>query len=155
MNGDVGDSYFLLVQARMWICAFAAESVIEVMRPLPIEPVRGAPPFVLGVAMIRNSVTPVVALDTLLGANESTPPQRFVLVHAGSRRLALAVESIRGVEKLTPSQLESASPLLSEVLPDHAARLGTLDRSVLVILEAGRLMTEETWSAVLPEARVS
>ncbi len=138
----------VLVRARAWVCALSAEFVIETMRPLPIEPVAGAPTFVLGMSIVRGEVTPVVALGILLGAIERTPPRRFVLVRVGARRAVLAVDEVLGVEMLASRSLDASPGLLSEVLPRDVARIGVLDRSVLVMLEAGRLLSEDTWQAL-------
>lgn len=143
-----GHTAVLLVRVRAWVCALSADFVLETMRPLPIEPVRGAPPFVLGMAIVRGEVTPVVALGLLLGAAERTTPGRFVLVRVGERRAALAVDEVLGVERLAPQTLDASPGLLSEVLPRDVTRIGVLDRSILVMLEGGRLLSEDTWQAL-------
>jgi purine-binding chemotaxis protein CheW len=151
MDDEIREVYVVMVRARTWLCALAVECVIETMRPLPIEALVGVPSFVLGMAIIRGSVTPVISLDVLLGARTPAEPKRFVLVRAGSERIALAVDSVRGTEKIAVSRLGVAPPLLSEVLPTDAARVGALDQTVLVMLETGRLINDETWRAISAE----
>jgi purine-binding chemotaxis protein CheW len=46
--------------------ALPLEQAVEVMRPLPIVPLAGAPEFVLGLAVVRGAPTPVVAVERLL-----------------------------------------------------------------------------------------
>jgi len=141
-------SNVLLVRARTWVCALPAQLVIEVMRPLPIQTVVGAPRFILGMSIVRGEVTPVLALDMLLGSSELVPPKRFVLVRVSERRAVLAVDDVLGTETIDMHRLDMTPGLLSEALPRDVARIGVLDRSVLVMLEAGRLLSEDTWQAI-------
>src|SRR5258708_36376206 len=48
-------------------CAVPLAYITEVMRPLPVEPLAGAPAGVLGVAGVRGRVAPGVGLLNLLG----------------------------------------------------------------------------------------
>lgn len=69
-----------LLRAQERLCAFPLESVIEVMRPLPIEPLPDVPAYVLGASLVRGLPTPIVDLGALLG---TLPIKlwRFVTVH--------------------------------------------------------------------------
>ncbi|MBK9259078.1 MAG: chemotaxis protein CheW [Polyangiaceae bacterium] len=138
----------LMVRVRTWVCALPAQFVIEVMRPLPIQAVVGAPRFIMGMSIVRGEVTPVLAMDMLLGSSELLPPKRFVLVRVGERRAVLAVEEVLGTDIIDMHRLDATPGLLSEALPRDVARIGVLDRSVLVMLEAGRLLSEDTWHAM-------
>lgn len=93
-------------------CALPLTEVLEVMRPLPIEAVAGAPPYVAGLAVVRGAAVPVVALDLLLG-RPCAPFSRFVLVAAGTRRAVLAVAGLTGVTDLSAGVLESLPPCCS------------------------------------------
>lgn len=148
LDNSSRSSMVLTVRARSWICALPSKFVLEVMRRQPIEPIVGAPNFVLGMSIVRGAVTPVISLAILLGSSERVLPERFVLVRVGDRRAILGVEEILGMDVLDPGRLEDAPGLLSEVLPRDVTRIGILDRSVLVMLEAGRLLSEETWRAI-------
>jgi purine-binding chemotaxis protein CheW len=50
----------LLFRARRHLCAMPTEQVVETMRPLPVEPLAAAEPFVLGLCRIRDTSVPVV-----------------------------------------------------------------------------------------------
>lgn len=141
-------STVLMVRVRSWICALSSRFVIEVMRRLPIQPVVGAPPFILGMSIVRGEVTPVLSLGALLGSTERTLPERFVLVHVGQRRAVIGVDEVLGVDVIEEERLDESPGLLSEVLPRDVTRIGVLDRSVLVMLEGGRLLSEDTWRAL-------
>jgi purine-binding chemotaxis protein CheW len=58
----------LVVGVKGRLCAVPLTHVIEIMRPLPVEPISDVPLFVQGVSIIRGIPTPVVDLGALLGA---------------------------------------------------------------------------------------
>src|SRR5215468_8425951 len=95
----------LAVRAGARMLALPIESVVETMRPLPVEPLAGAPSFVLGLAVIRGAAIPVVDV-----AGET--PGRFVTLRLGARRIALAVEAVLGLAALEPATLSGLPPLL-------------------------------------------
>jgi purine-binding chemotaxis protein CheW len=138
----------LLVRARAWLCALPAEDVVETMRPLPIEPVAGAPRSVKGIAVIRGEPVPVVSLPLLLGAETTSAGQRLVLVRAGDHRIALEVEEVLDVEEIDLASLGGLPPLLSQALPAEVERLGSLDGQTLALLDAARLLPEATLRAL-------
>ena len=71
MNNDSSLSLLCRVDTRL--CALPLESIIETTRPLPIEPVAGAPDFVLGLSVVRGSAVPIVDAGRLLSGKPSTP----------------------------------------------------------------------------------
>jgi purine-binding chemotaxis protein CheW len=89
-------------------CAVPVSCITEVMRALPVEPLAGAPGGVLGVAVIRGRVTPVVDLATLLGDGATTRAgsARFVTLRIGDRAVALLVEAVRSIRTLARTELE-------------------------------------------------
>jgi purine-binding chemotaxis protein CheW len=138
----------LLFRSERRLCALALEPVRETMRPLPIEPVAGAPPFVLGVAVVRGEVTPVVHVGRLLDPASQEAPGRFVLLELGSARtVCLAVDEVLGVRDLGPVGATAARdlpPLVSEAAP-HLAALTTLDSELLWLLSTARVVPDSVW----------
>jgi hypothetical protein len=59
---DLNDGLWLISRVQSRLCALALESVLETMRPLPIEPLAGVPEFVRGLPVIRGTPLPVIAL---------------------------------------------------------------------------------------------
>ncbi len=104
------------------------------MRPLPIEPLAGVP-FVRGASIVRGAPVPVVDLAAMLGL---TPREaaRFVIVRADARRVALLVDAVLDVAEL-PDTLGALPPLLPS---EAATAIGRLDRALLVVLDAARLV---------------
>src|SRR5579864_4751234 len=68
----------LFVRAGAHMCALALSNVAEIMRPLPIAPLAGAPEIVRGLSVIRGAPVPVVDLGRLLGSEAQSPSTRFV-----------------------------------------------------------------------------
>jgi purine-binding chemotaxis protein CheW len=147
----------LLFRSERRLCALPLDPVRETMRPLPTEPVAGVPPFVLGVALVRGEVTPVVHVGRLLDPASRTPPGRFVHLELGpARTVCLAVDEVLGVRDLGPVAAGAATgaersghdlpPLLGEAGP-HLAALATLDSELLWLLSAARVVPDSIWPA--------
>jgi len=137
----------LLCRVETRLCLLPLEHVLETMRPLPVEPLAGLPPFVLGLAVIRGSPTPVLDASSLLGGQRSRPT-RFITLRAGSRRVALAVDAVLDVRAVPAAALESLPPLLGMASSEVVSAIGTLDGALLLVLRAARLVPEELWPAL-------
>jgi purine-binding chemotaxis protein CheW len=142
-DSNAGLSLICRVQTRL--CALPLAHVVEMLRPLPVA---GAPPFVLGLAVIRGAPLPVVDSARLLGADDARAG-RFVTVNAGNRRVALAVDCVLGVRAVAPESLHALPPLLHEADSGVIAAIGLLDAELLLVLRSARLLPDE---AVLPAA---
>jgi purine-binding chemotaxis protein CheW len=130
----------LLVRAGPRACALALGQVEEVMRPLPVARLGGAPAFVRGASVIRGAPVPVVDLATLLGI-DAPAPGRFVTLRLGPRRAALAVTEVMGVRDAAVLGATTLPPLFAEEGSALAA-LARLDRELLVVLRGTRLLPE-------------
>jgi purine-binding chemotaxis protein CheW len=137
---------WLICRVQTRLCALPLEHVIETLRPLPVEPVAGAPPFVLGLAVIRGAPLPVVDAARLLGAADAKA-ERFITVDAGNRRIALAVGRVLGVRAVAPESLHALPALLHEADTDVIAAIGLLDAELLLVLRSARLLPEDALPA--------
>jgi purine-binding chemotaxis protein CheW len=101
------------------LCAFrvgAEEYVVDIMRvreivaPLPVTSLPGAPPFVEGVLSLRGDVVPVVDLRRRLGLDPAprTRRSRMLVVNAGPGRLALLVDAVSEVVRIPRSAIRPA-----------------------------------------------
>lgn len=136
----------LAMRADSRVVAVPVLHVVESMRLLPVEPLAGTLPFVLGLAIIRGSATPVVDLAALLADGAGVAPVasgRFVVLRVGSRRVVLSVEAVLAVRALARAELESLPPLWQGSHPPAVAALGALDRELLIVLEATRLLPDD------------
>lgn len=116
------------------------------MRPLPVATLNDVPSFVLGVAIIRGSATPVIDARLLCAAESSTPCTRFVTLKLAERSVALAVETVIGVRTLP--QDTTLEPLLKHGAGGALAALTILDQQLLWVLEATRLVPDTVWHSL-------
>jgi len=142
----VEDAY-LLCGIGDHVCAVPLAHVSEAMRPLAVQPLAGIPPFVLGVAIIRGDPTPVVDVGQLVGVARGDPT-RFVTMKVADRAVAIAVDSVLGVRSLPAASLLTVPPLLGVASMDLVAAIGSLDREILLVLQAARLLPESIWMAI-------
>lgn len=142
---DAGTSLSLLCRVRTRWCALPLAQVIETMRPLPIDPLPGAPSFVLGLAVIRGVPVPVLDAARLLGAPEGHTT-RFITIRTGDRQVAFAVDDVVGTRMIPDSDLQALPPLLREACAKAVAAIGSLDAELLLVLNHARLVSEDLWA---------
>jgi purine-binding chemotaxis protein CheW len=141
-------SFVLLIRSAARVCAIPIEHVRETMRPLRVEPISAAPPFVRGAAIVRGAAMPVIDLGAFLGApGEPAPTARFVVVSCGERLAALAVEGVIGVADLGSFAVGSA-PLLGDACAGSIESLGVLDGKLLLVLRAAKIVPDSVWRAL-------
>jgi purine-binding chemotaxis protein CheW len=119
-------------------CALPLSSVIEIMRPLPIDPIAGSAKGVLGLSIIRGAPTVVVDAAVLLGQTAGAPT-RFVMLRTGERRVALAVQGALGIRTIATEALHGLPPLLRDADSEVLERIASRDRDLLLVLEAAHL----------------
>ena len=129
------------------LCALPVGAVIETMRQLPLEPIAGAPAFVVGLAIIRGEPVPVVDAARLLGA-EPGRANRFVTLRTAPRPIALAVDDVLGVHRLAADSLVALPALAGALAGDVVAAIGALDARLLMVLETARLVPPEVFELV-------
>lgn len=135
----------LLARVGDVIVAVPLAHVRETLRCMPCERLPAVPPYVSGVSIIRGVPVPVMDAGKLLGQQTSSP-RRLVLLRAEQRALALAVDEVLDVRALSTGGREDLPPLLGSA--PEVAHLARLDSSLLVLLEASRLVPMEVWSAL-------
>ncbi len=145
---DLRCEAMLLCAVGRRVCALPVAVVIETMRPMPLEALAGMPAFVLGLAVIRGRPVPVLDLGQLLGGGHASAASimRFVTVRVGQREVACAVATTIGVRRIPRELLGCLPPLLREAEAEVVATVGSLDRELLLVLDAARLMPHEAWS---------
>jgi purine-binding chemotaxis protein CheW len=142
VGGEADRKAWLLCRAGTMLCALPIEQVIEIMRPLPIEQIGGAPRYVRGLSVIRGGAIPVVDLGQIL-SDRDTRPTRLIAVRAAARTIALAVDSVVGISSVAANKFTQLPPLLREAAADTISAIAALDGALIFILEAARLVPEE------------
>jgi purine-binding chemotaxis protein CheW len=133
-------SYWLLCRAGRLRCALPIGHVIEIMRPLPVEQIAGAPRYVRGLSIIRGAPVPVIDLGLIVG-DRATATTRVITVRA-ARVVAIAVDSVLGVSIVAGETLGELPPLLRDAAPDAIAAISRLDNDLIVFLHATRIVPE-------------
>jgi purine-binding chemotaxis protein CheW len=152
-NETSAQAIVLVVDAGSRLCAIPIADVVETMRPLEVESVPGMPRFLMGIAIIRGSPIPVVALGELLGTRQDKPIGRYVLLNLGEHKIALAVEKVLGVRRLDDSVMHGLPPLLKEPQKELVAEIGVKDERLLLVLRATRMIPDEVWQTLEESAR--
>lgn len=135
----------LVLEVCERLCALELRDVVETMRPLPVQPVSGAPAYVRGLAVIRGQPTPVVELAVLLTGTAAAHCTRFVHIRVDQRPLALAVSAVRGIRSLSSQSLQGLPPLLAAAQASGLESLALLDSELLAVLATGRLLPAAAW----------
>jgi purine-binding chemotaxis protein CheW len=147
MTRAMENDRFLLCRIGTRIGALTLHGIQETLRPLPVEPLAGAPPFVLGVSILRGVPTPVIDVGRLLGPRSSTIG-RFIAVKVGARHVALGVEAVLDIRSLPTRMLAEVPGLLGEASATLLSAVGSLDAELLMVLEAYRLVPESVWNSM-------
>ncbi len=114
--------------------------------PLPVTPLPGAPPWVLGVTNVRGTVVGVVDLARFLGLGEAPAGRgRLMICGAGSRLVALAVGATPRVLDYPPAAVKPAAGLsgrlarfVGGLVPDDSPEEDT----VIPVLDVARLLAD-------------
>jgi chemotaxis signal transduction protein len=136
-------------------CAFRLEDVVEIMRPLPVDPIgRSDDPalaLIDGVARIRGAAMPVIDARRLLhGTLEAGVPAaghaaRFVVLQAAGHRAALRVDAVIDVQRIDRELLSQLPPLIGVASHASVAQIGARDDGLLIVLEAARIVPDDRW----------
>jgi chemotaxis signal transduction protein len=122
------------------------------MRALPIETLPAMPEFVLGAAIVRGEIMPVVDAAVLLSANGKRRGMavRFVTLNLGNERdggrhIALAVDTVLGVRMLACNTSSGIAPLLTGAQQRLIDAVSQLDNQLLLVLQAAHLISDSVW----------
>jgi purine-binding chemotaxis protein CheW len=154
MSAIRGNERFLICRSGGRMIALELPDVRETMRPLPIESLLGVPAFVLGLAIIRGSATPVIDAEQLFGRDASGQPaadrlaRRFVTLATGTRTAALQVDGVSGVRSLSAAQLDATPSLLEQSTTSGLMAWSVLDTRLLMVLQTSRLIPPAVWESI-------
>jgi purine-binding chemotaxis protein CheW len=129
--------------------------VVEIMRPLALEALAGAPRFVVGVAVVRGEAMPVIDCGALLTPADAPVPlrahhTRWASIRCAQRNAVLAFEQIAGVRTLGAHAVD-LPPLLARAASDVVEAITTLDDALLLVLRGTKLVPDGVWVAFEPE----
>jgi purine-binding chemotaxis protein CheW len=140
----------LVFRAGTHLCALDVAHVLEVMRPLPVRPLPGVPPFVSGVSVVRGGPVPVVDVAVLVGGGDQCAT-RFVTVSGGRCPAALAVGSVLGVRRIPAGSGRDLPPLLGVVSAEALEGMAVADGEPLLLLRGARIVPDAVWAVLESE----
>jgi purine-binding chemotaxis protein CheW len=147
---EINGPGWLLCRAASVICALPVAHVVEVMRVVPLDQVAGAPPYVLGLGVIRGSAVPVIDLG-LLVSNQASSPARLITIKTATHTVAVAVEAVFGVSAIAAELLGRLPPLVEQDANASLAAIGVRDRALVMFLKAGRLVPDSVLDGLSAE----
>ena len=138
----------LVCRAGGRVVGLRVETVEEVLRPLPLEPLPDVPAFVRGACILRGRPTPVVDLAALLGSSAAERPRRMVSVKTtGPRRVGLLVSHVLGLLGAHEWTGDELPDLFADAAAGAIEGLARLDGSLLTVLRLGQVLPESIWPA--------
>lgn len=135
-----GDETLVVFTLAGMPCALKLAVVERVIRAVEIRPLPRAPRAVMGIINMQGSVMPVIDLQQHLGhpARQVSIDDYYIIGHTGSRRVALAVDEVRGVMHAPADRLtRELPPELSEY--QEALKL---QGELVLIYDLARLLDE-------------
>lgn len=139
-------------EAARWVCfglggqdyGLPILQVHEVLRPLPVEPVPGAPDIVPGVINLRGQVVTVIDLRRYLGLPPAAPTAdtRIVVVAHEGETFGLVVDSIGEVSKIAEGAIKPLPALHRD--GDRFRFVGVVgrDSALLTLLDVDALFAQ-------------
>ena len=125
VNGGGADNEarasWLLCRTGGITCALPIENVSEIMRPLPIEQIAGAPEYILGLSVIRGAPVPVADLGAIVSGRK-TRPARLIAARAATGKIALAVQAVTGVSHHRSRRMPRFAPAAARRRHRHDRR---------------------------------
>lgn len=125
--------------------AYALEllKVQEVVLPVPLLPLRGTAPAMLGIMNLRGQVVPVMDLGLHLGAAaaEDDAQTRIVVLEEDGETIGLRVSAVEDVANLTDSQIEPPDTArICQISNDLFRGVARVSQRPMILLDATRLL---------------
>jgi purine-binding chemotaxis protein CheW len=147
---NAAGALWLLCRAGATLVALPIEDIVETMRVLPHTRVEGAPPYILGLSIVRGLPAPVVDVGRIINGAPSRAA-RLVTVRQAERIVALAVDEVVGITAFAADTFGRLPPLLRDAATDAIVGVGAADAELLVFLGTGRLVPEDVLAELSAE----
>jgi len=118
--------------------------VREIIRPVPITPVRRGPKFVEGVINLRGTVVPIVDLRRRFGLeSDESAHRKIIILSAEGRPLGLIVDRVTEVVRVPRSQIRPAPGLLDPQRAPYFMGVCQHGDRVLILLNVENVVSSE------------
>ncbi|ARQ89856.1 chemotaxis protein CheW [Stenotrophomonas maltophilia] len=145
-NRRAGERTSRWLRLRCGTQAYALEllKVQEVVLPVPLLPLRGTAPAMLGIMNLRGQVVPVMDLGLHLGAAaaEDDSQTRIVVLEEDGETIGLRVSAVEDVANLTDSQIEPPDTArICQISNDLFRGVARVSQRPMILLDATRLLS--------------
>ncbi len=123
------------------LLASSIDEIDELLTPLPLTPIPGTRPWLLGIANVRGNLVPVVDLGGFLFGTRTRigDRSRLLVVHQQGSRVGLLVDEVTGQRNLGDEQRAVAEPEEDERLKRFVEEVVILDGQRVGLFGMGRL----------------
>jgi len=123
--------------------------VREIIGMLPITPVPGSPPEMVGVINLRGKVIPVISIRTRFGmpAAEAHPHNVIIVVENRQGEIGIAVDRVAEVARFTEAETEAPPAYGLAVDTTCVAAIGKSQGRVRILLDISRVLGEASTTA--------
>lgn len=133
------------LRLRCGVQAYALEllKVQEVVLPVPLLPLRGTSPAMLGIMNLRGQVVPVMDLGIHLGSGpaDNDPNTRIVVLEENGETMGLRVSAVEDVANLTDSQIEPPDTArICQISNDLFRGVARVSAQPMILLDATQLL---------------
>ncbi|WP_439449587.1 chemotaxis protein CheW [Stenotrophomonas sp. ATs4] len=145
-NRRAGERTSRWLRLRCGAQAYALEllKVQEVVLPVPLLPLRGTAPAMLGIMNLRGQVVPVMDLGLHLGATaaEEDAQTRIVVLEENGETIGLRVSAVEDVANLTDSQIEPPDTArICQISNDLFRGVARVSQRPMILLDATQLLS--------------
>jgi purine-binding chemotaxis protein CheW len=116
--------------------------VREIIGMLPITPVPGSPPEMVGIINLRGKVIPVVSVRTRFGMPAAEPHPHNVIIVVENRQgeIGLAVDRVAEVARFTEAETEPPPAYGLAVDTTCVSAIGKSQGRIRILLDIGRVL---------------
>ncbi|MCM8855801.1 MAG: chemotaxis protein CheW [Candidatus Thiodiazotropha sp.] len=124
--------------------------VQEVLRITEIDPVPGAPSYVLGIINLRGNVVTVIDTRTRFGlpSAELDDASRIIVIESEKQVVGILVDAVAEVVELRETEIDAAPNVGTEESSRYIQGVATQEDSLLILVDLNKLLTDEEWQEI-------
>src|ERR1051326_2057481 len=117
----------------------------EIIRLCEITQIPRTSPEIEGVVNLRGKIVPIMDLRQRLGiaAAERNSQNRIIVIQAGDCTVGVVVDSVIGVLRVSQSQIEPPSKLVTDLDTETIRGVGKSDEQLIILLNMHKVLRME------------
>ncbi|CEG25890.1 chemotaxis protein CheW [Bacillus sp. B-jedd] len=145
MTTDIKDFKALIFRVGREEYGVQIHQVVSIERMEPVTAYPNRPPHVLGIATIRDVVTPIVDLSAALTGKlqEHSDSTRIIIVQAGGKEIGIVVDAATAVQDI-PSESIQQPNLMELKHVEYLLGISKLDGRLIILLDIEKLLEDTT-----------